>query len=67
MRAKKPMALNFTEKFLGVLIIVIGALTVNFTYSNPPEEMGAPLMGIFIAVGIVLIAIGVFLVLVKAE
>jgi hypothetical protein len=67
MRAKKPLTLNFTEKLLGVLIIVIGALTVNFIYSNPPEEMGAPLVGIFIAVSIVLIMIGVFLVLVKAE
>ena len=66
MRSTKPMVLNFTEKLLGVLIIVIGALTVNFTYSNPPE-MGAPLVGIFIGVGIALILIGVFLLLVKAE
>ena len=67
MRSTKPMIINFTEKLLGVLIIVIGALTVNFTYSNPPEEMGAPLVGIFIAVGIAIILIGVFLILVKAE
>ena len=67
MSEEKPIGLTIAEKFLGLLVILIGALTINFTYNDPPEDVVAPFSGIFIAAGIVLIAIGVFLILAKTE
>ena len=67
MSEEKPIGLTIAEKFLGLLVILIGALTVNFTYNDPPEDIVAPFSGIFIAAGIALIAIGVFLILAKTE
>jgi hypothetical protein len=67
MSEEKPIGLTVVEKFFGLLAILIGALTVNFTYTDPPEDIAAPFSGIFIAAGIALIAIGVFLVLAKTE
>ena len=67
MSEEKPLGLTVAEKFFGLLVILIGALTVNFTYNDPPGGIVAPFSGIFIAAGFVLIAIGVFLVLAKAE
>jgi hypothetical protein len=67
MSEEKPIGLTIAEKFLGLLVILIGALTINFTYNDPPEDIVAPFVGIFIAAGIALIAIGVFLILAKTE
>ena len=67
MSEEKPIGLTIAEKFLGLLVILIGALTVNFTYNYPPEDIVTPFAGIFIAAGIALIAIGVFLILAKTE
>jgi hypothetical protein len=67
MSEEKPIGLTIAEKFLGLLVILIGALTINFTYNDPPEDMVAPFAVIFIAAGIALLAIGVFLILAKTE
>ena len=67
MSEEKPIGLTIAEKFFGLVVILIGALTVNFTYNDPPEDIVAPFSGIFIAAGFALIAIGVFLVLAKTE
>ena len=67
MSEEKPIGLTIAEKFLGLLVILIGALTINFTYNDPPEDIVAPFAGIFIAAGIALKAIGVFLILAKTE
>ena len=67
MSKEEPIALTIAEKFLGLLIILIGVLTINFTYNDPPEDIVAPFSGIFIAAGIALIAIGLFLILAKTE
>ena len=67
MSEEKPIGLTVAEKFLGLLVILIGALTVNFTYNDPPENVVAPFAGVFIVAGIALIAIGVFLILAKTE
>ena len=64
---EKPMGLTIAEKFFGLLVILIGAITVYLTYTNPPGSIVAPFSGIFIAAGIALIAIGIFLVLAKTE
>jgi len=67
MSEEKPLGLAIAEKFLGLLVTLIGALTVNFTYNDPPEDIVAPFAGIFIAAGIALMVIGVFLILAKTE
>jgi hypothetical protein len=67
MSEEKPIGLTIAEKFFGLIVILIGALTVNFTYNDPPEGIAAPFSPIFIAAGFVLIAIGIFLMLAKTE
>ena len=67
MSEEKPIGLTVAEKFFGLLVLLIGAITVYVTYNNPPGGIIAPFSSIFIASGIVLIAIGIFLVLAKTE
>jgi hypothetical protein len=67
MSEEKPIGLAVAEKFFGLLVILIGALTVNFTLNDPPEGIVAPFSPIFIAAGLALVAIGIFLILAKAE
>jgi len=71
MSEEKPIGLAVAEKFFGLLVILIGAVTVNTTRNDPPGGIvhgeAFPFSSIFIAAGFVLIAIGIFLVLAKAE
>jgi len=67
MSEEKPIGLAVAEKFFGLILVLIGAVTVYITYNNPPEKPVEPFSGIFIAGGFALIAIGIFLVLAKAE
>jgi hypothetical protein len=71
--SEAPAGLTIAEKFFGLIVILIGALTVYFTYVSPPDNLppGVPsggwFSGIFIVAGFVLVGVGVFLVLAKAE
>jgi len=65
MSQKRPLGLTVAEKFFGLIIILIGVFTVNITYSNIRSIKS--FIGIFIIIGIVLMALGFFLVLTKAE
>jgi len=67
MGREAPVGLAVAEKFLGLLIIVIGVITVYVTYTNPPTQPVATYSGIFMAAGLTLIALGVFLILARAE
>jgi len=67
MSEEKPIGLAIAEKFFGLLVILIGAVTLYVTYTNPPTGIVAPFSGIFVTAAIALIAIGIFLVLAKAE
>ena len=67
MSEEKPIGLAFAEKFFGLILVLIGAVTAYITYSNPPEKYVAPFSFIFIAGGFALIVIGIILVLAKAE
>ena len=67
MSEEKPIGLTIAEKFFGLLVLLIGAITVYVTYNNPPGDIVAPFSSIFIAAGLALIAIGIFLVLAKTE
>jgi len=62
-----PVGLAVAEKFVGLLIIVIGLIMAYVTYTNPPTYPVAAYSGIFLAAGILLIALGVLLILAKAE
>lgn len=67
MSEEKPIGLAVAEKFFGLLLVLIGVITVYVTYNNPPGDVVAAFSGIFIAGGLVLIAVGIFLVLAKTE
>ncbi|KPV62386.1 MAG: hypothetical protein AOA65_1837 [Candidatus Bathyarchaeota archaeon BA1] len=67
MSREAPVGLVIAEKFLGLLIILVGALLVYVTYTNPPTGPVSPFSGVFMAVGFALIALGIFLILAKAE
>jgi len=67
MSEEKPIGLTIAEKFFGLIVLLIGAVTVYITYTNPPGSIVAPFSSIFIAAGLALIAIGIFLVLAKTE
>jgi len=67
MSEEKPIGLAFAEKFFGLILVLIGAVTAYITYSNPPGGETAPFSFVFIAGGFALIAIGILLVLAKAE
>ena len=67
MSREVPVGLTVAEKFLGLLIIIIGAIMIYVTHTNPPTYPVAAYSGIFMAAGILLIALGIFLILAKAE
>jgi len=67
MSKEAPTGLSIAEKFVGLLTIIIGAIAIYVTYTNPPAGQIARFSSIFIAVGFALIALGIFLVLAKAE
>ncbi len=65
MSRKAPIGLTILEKIIGLLLIAIGALTTYSTF-NDLANIGTSL-GMFLASGIGLIVIGLFLVIAKAE
>ena len=67
MSEEKPIGLTVAEKFFGLIVILIGAVTAYTTHNDPPGGIVAPFSEIFIAAGFVLIAVGIFLVLAKTE
>jgi uncharacterized membrane protein len=67
MSEEKPIGLAAAEKLFGLLLVLIGAITAYVTYNNPPGGAAAPFSFIFIACCFVLIAVGILLILAKAE
>jgi len=62
--SETPIGLTIMEKLIGLLMIAIGAITVYVTYTNLSSAVNPAL---FLAVGLVLAVLGIFLVLAKAE
>lgn len=65
MSREAPIGLTIMEKLLGLLIIIVGFITFYVTYTNIASIGSEPTL--FLALGIALIVIGIFLVIAKAE
>lgn len=65
--SEAPVGLTIAEKFLGLLLILLGAIVTYVTYNDPPEGEVSQFSIFFTLIGFVLIAIGILLVLAKAE
>ncbi len=62
--SEAPIGLTIMEKLIGLLMIAIGAITVYVTYTNLSSAVNPAL---FLAGSLILIVLGIFLVLAKAE
>jgi len=65
MSEEAPIGLTIMEKLMGLIIILIGAITFYVTYTNMAST--GPLLTFFLAVGLVLVVLGIVIVIVKAE
>ena len=61
-----PIGITVTEKIIGLILVIIGAI---FTYYsiNPPLGDISYFSGIFTGVGIIIVIIGLFLFIAKSE
>jgi len=62
--AEEPFGLKVTEKFFGLLIILIGVIVFYVTYTNI-ESLVYPV--IFITLSAALIVLGILMILVRTE
>ena len=62
-----PAGLLVTEKLVGFILIVIGAVVAYFTFTSPPPGDAGAFSSLFIIAGIILLGIGILLVLAKTE
>jgi len=62
--AEESLGLKVTEKFFGLLIILVGAILFYVTYTNI-ESLVYPT--IFIALGAALMVVGILMVLTRTE
>jgi len=61
-----PIGLAVVEKLVGLTLIIIGAIVAYFSM-NPPAGDISQFSGIFVAIGLVIVAVGIFLVITKTE
>jgi VIT1/CCC1 family predicted Fe2+/Mn2+ transporter len=61
-----PIGLAVAEKLVGLILIIVGAV-VAYSSSNPPAGDISHFSGMFTAAGLVIVAVGIFLVIAKAE
>jgi hypothetical protein len=61
-----PIGLAVAEKIFGLVLIIIGAV-VAFYSSTPPAGDISQFSGMFTAAGLVIVAVGIFLVIAKTE
>ena len=62
--AEEPLGLKVSEKFFGLLIILVGAILFYVTYIDI-ENLVYPT--IFIALGVALMVVGILMVLARTE
>jgi hypothetical protein len=61
-----PIGLAVAEKIFGLVLVIIGAV-VAFYSSNPPTGDISQFSGMFTAAGLVIVAVGIFLIIAKTE
>lgn len=61
-----PMGLFVSEKIFGLILIIIGAIVANSSL-NPPSGDISHFSGIFTFIGFIVLIVGVFLIITKAE
>ena len=66
MSAEMPIGLTVVEKLFGLILIIIGAI-VAYSSINPPAGDISHFSGIFVAIGLVIAAIGIFIFIAKTE
>ena len=66
MSVDMPIGLAVAEKLFGVILIIVGAIIAYLSVNHPAGDI-SHFAGIFVAVGIVIAVIGVFLLMAKAE
>jgi len=65
MSTEAPIGLTIMEKLIGLLIILIGFITFYVTATNITTLGSSPML--FLAAGLVLIVLGLFILIAKAE
>ena len=66
MSEEMPLRLTIAEKLIGLILIIIGAIVTYYSL-NPPAGDISNFSNIFVAVGLVVVATGLFLFIVKSE
>lgn len=61
-----PIGLAVAEKIFGLILIIIGAIVAYYSMNTPAGDI-SHFSGIFTAAGLVIVAIGIFLLIVKTE
>jgi len=68
-----PIGLAVAEKIFGLILIIIGAIVAYYSINPPAGDINPPagdishFSGIFTAAGLVIVAIGIFLLIAKTE
>lgn len=67
-REEAPAGLAVMEKFFGIITIIVGVLTIYYTFTSLGElSVDGAYPGIFAVMGFILIVTGVALLLAKTE
>jgi ABC-type multidrug transport system permease subunit len=66
MSADVPVGLAVAEKIFGLTLIIVGAIVAYYSM-NPPTGDISHFSGFFTAIGLVTLAIGLFLIITKTE
>ena len=61
-----PMKLTLAEKLIGLVLIIVGALTTYYSL-NPPSGDISEYSGVLVIMGLVVVVAGFFLLIVKGE
>jgi len=61
-----PIGLAVAEKIFGLILIIVGAIVAYYSM-NPPAGDISHFSGFFTAIGVVTVAIGLFLIITKTE
>jgi hypothetical protein len=61
-----PIGLTVVEKLLGLILIIVGAI-IAYSSINPPAGDISHFAGMFIAAGVVIAVLGIFLLISKTE